>query len=79
MSGCTIQDVSYSAGLITYAILKRTDPDGILGVPTTLGLTGLVTGGQYHWVYLEIVSLEATIAAAGQAGYPAVGANAPMF
>lgn len=79
MTGCTIQDTAASAGLVTFGVVRRTTADGTLGVSTTVGLTGLVTGGAYHWAYVEVVSLAATIAAAGQAGYPAHGANPPMF
>jgi hypothetical protein len=78
-SGCTITDIGTNAGWITYAVVQRTSPDGILGVPTPIGLTGLPTGGQYHWVIVEVVSHDAVVAAATTAGYPARGANAPMF
>lgn len=77
--GCTLLDAGTVGGLISYAVVQRTDPDGVLGATTTLGLTGLVTGGQYHWAIAEVISLEAAIAAAAQAGYPALGASPPMF
>jgi hypothetical protein len=79
ISGCKIISKDTNVGKISYAVLRRTDPDGIIGVSTPLGITGLVTGGVYHWAYAEVVSLEAAIAAATSAGYPALGANSPMF
>lgn len=79
MSGVTIVSKGTNAGKISYAVLRRTDPDGIIGVPTVLGVTGLVTGGIYHWAYVEVISLEAAIAADTSAGYPSLGANAPLF
>jgi hypothetical protein len=78
-TGCTIVDVGTISGEISYAIVRRTDPDGVIGVSTTLGLTGLPTGGQFHWAYAEVISQEAALAAEGQAGYPARGASPPMF
>lgn len=78
-SGCTIQDTGTMAGSISYAVVRRTSADGVFGATTTLGITGLLAGGQYHWAYAEVISLEAAIAAAQAAGYPSFGANAPMF
>lgn len=76
---CSIVDKGTLAGSISYAVLQRTDPDEVVGVSTSLGLVGLPPGGIYHWAYAEVISLEAAIAAAGEAGYAAFGANAPMF
>jgi hypothetical protein len=78
-TGCTILDKATLAGSISYALIQRTDPDEVVGVSTSLGLTGLPTGGIYHWAYAEVISLEAALAAGGQAGYPASGASPPMF
>ena len=77
-SGCTMVDKGTINGQISYAVLRRTDPDGVLGSTTSMGISGLPTGGQYHWVYCEVISIEAALAAAS-AGYPSLGANAPMF
>lgn len=74
---CTVLDKGTISGSISYAVLQRTAPDGVLGVSTSLGLTGLPTGGVYHWVIAEVISLEAALAAAS-AGY-AGDANPPMF
>jgi hypothetical protein len=80
MSGCTIEDRGTISGEISYAVVRRTDPDGVQGVVTTMGMTGLNLGSNaWHWAYAEVISLEAAIAAAAAAGYPAFGANAPMF
>lgn len=78
-SGCTILDKGTIAGQVSYATLRRTNPDEVVGASTSLGLTGLPAGGVYHWSYAEVISLEAAQEAATSAGYPARGANAPMF
>lgn len=78
-SGCTIEDKGTFTGEISYAVVRRTDPDGVNGAATSVGISGLPAGGQYHWVIAEVISLEAAIAAAQAAGYPSFGANAPMF
>jgi hypothetical protein len=77
-AGCTMVAKGTINGQISYAVLRRTDPDGVVGATTSMGITGLPAGGQYHWVYCEAISIEAALAAAA-AGYPAFGANAPMF
>jgi hypothetical protein len=64
-SGCTLIDTGTIAGQISYITLWRTIPDETAGVSTSLGVTGLVTGGQYHWAYAEVISLAARQAAAG--------------
>jgi hypothetical protein len=78
-SGCTIVAAGGTVGEVTYAVVQRTTADGILGVPTTLGMDSLVTSSQWHVLVVEAVSHDAVVAAATQAGYPAAGANAPMF
>jgi hypothetical protein len=60
--GCTMVDKGTLSGSIGYAVLQRTTADDVLGAATTMGLTGLSTGGQYHWVLLEVVSVEAASA-----------------
>jgi hypothetical protein len=79
--GCTILDKATISGQISYATLQRTDPDGINGVPTTLGINNIPSSPscQLHWAYAEVISLEAAIAAAEQAGYPSLGNSPPMF
>lgn len=62
-SGCTIEDKGTVTGEISYAVVRRTSPDGLLGVSTSVGVSGLPTGGQYHWVIAEVISLEAAQAA----------------
>lgn len=62
-TGCTVVDKGTISGSISYAVVQRTAPDGVVGVATTVGLTGLPTGGVYHWVIAEVISLEAAIAA----------------
>jgi hypothetical protein len=77
---CTIEDKGILSGQISYAIVRRTAADGVLGVSTSMGISGLVTGGQYHWSYAEVISQEAALAAEGQCGYPARGTlGPPMF
>lgn len=44
---------------ISYAVIQRATADGVAGTSTTLGLTGLSSGGLYHWVMVEVISLEA--------------------
>lgn len=44
---------------MSYAVIQRATADGVAGASTTLGLTGLTAGGQYHWVMVEVISLEA--------------------
>lgn len=78
-TGCTIIAKGTISGEISYAILSRTAADGIIGGSTSLGVTGLPAGGQYHWAYAEVISSEAVVAAAASAGYPAFGASPPMF
>ena len=41
-------------------------------------VSGFVGSTQLHYAYVEVISLEAALAAAA-AGYPSFGANAPMF
>lgn len=77
-TGCTIEDKGTVTGEISYAVVRRTAADGVNTALTQLGVTGLPAGGQYHWVYAEVISLEAAIAAASAAGY-AGSANPPMF
>lgn len=67
-TGCTLLDSGTLGGLISYGVVQRTAPDGVVGVTTTLGLTGLVTGGQYHWALAEVISLEARQAFEGVTG-----------
>lgn len=78
-SGCTILDKGTLTGEISYATLQRTDPDGVAGASTSMGLTGLPSGGAYHWAIVEVISLEAAVAAAEAAGYPSLGNSPPMF
>lgn len=78
-SGCTIIDRGTITGEISYAFLERTAADDVLSGTTTMGLTGLPAGGQYHWGYVEVISTAAVEAAAAAAGYPAFGASPPMF
>lgn len=62
-AGCTIVNKGTVSPEISYAVLRRTDPDGVEGATTSMGLTGL--GGaatQLHWAYLEIISIEAAAA-----------------
>lgn len=59
-AGCTIVDDATLSPEISYAVVIRTDPDGVIGETTSIGLTGL--GGastQLHWAYAELVSIEA--------------------
>jgi hypothetical protein len=58
-SGCTLIDTGTIAGQISYITLWRTSPDEIGGASTSLGVTNLLTGGQYHWAFAEVISLEA--------------------
>jgi hypothetical protein len=51
------------AGQVSYAVVKRTTPDEVAGVSTSLGLTSLTSGGVYHWSYAEVISIEAAEAA----------------
>lgn len=65
-AGCTLLDTGTISGGISYGLVQRTDPDGVLGATTTVGIAGLLTGGKYHWAYAEVISLEA--AQAGRYG-----------
>lgn len=58
-TGCTILDKGTIAGEISYIIVQRTAPDGILGGTTTLGLTSVSSNFSGHWAYAEVISLEA--------------------
>lgn len=63
-TGCSFvqsggSDLKGSTFGISYAVLQRTTADGTSGGSTSLGLTGLSTGGEYHWVMVEVISLEA--------------------
>lgn len=58
-TGCTILQKGTLAGEISYGVVQRTTADGVNGVTTTLGITGLVTGGDYHWCVAEVISIEA--------------------
>lgn len=78
-AGCTILNKGTITGEISYAVIQRTDPDGIIGQSTELGMTGLGGVGSFHYSYIEVISLEAAIAAATAAGYPAFGALPPLF
>lgn len=51
------------AGQVSYAVIRRTTADEVVGVSTSLGLTNLTSGGVYHWSYAEVISLEAGQAA----------------
>lgn len=80
MSGCTVEDRGIITGEISYAVVRRTAPDGVLGAGTTMGLTGLSLGStDWHWAYAEVISLEAALAAAQLTGYPSHSAVPPMF
>jgi hypothetical protein len=61
-TGCSIIHKGYMPPRISWAVVQRTDPDEVVGVTTTLGLTGLVTDGIYHWAYAEAISAEAVAA-----------------
>jgi hypothetical protein len=77
-TGCTLLAKGTLGGLISYGVVQRTAPDGVVGVTTTLGLTGLVTGGQYHWTLAEVISLEAAINA-GRFGRGLYGGQLSMI
>jgi hypothetical protein len=64
-SGCTILFKGTLPGSISYYTVQRTIPDGVAGATTTLGVSGLVTGGEYHWCYAEVISVEAAAASRG--------------
>jgi len=78
-AGCTILNKGTITGEISYAVIQRTNPDGIVGQSTELGMSGLGGGGSFHYSYVQVVSLEAAVAAATEAGYPAFGALPPLF
>lgn len=61
-TGCSILNKGTIAGAISYLILQRTDPDGVAGGTTTLGVANLVAGGAYRWAYAEVISLAARLA-----------------
>jgi hypothetical protein len=61
-AGCTILNKGTLAGQISYLTLQQTNPDGVAGATTTLGVNNLVASSQLRWVYVEIVSLEARLA-----------------
>lgn len=61
-SGCTVLDKGVIAGEISYIIVQRTLPDGVLGGTTTLGVTGVSSSFTGHWAYAEVISLEAAAA-----------------
>lgn len=67
-SGCTVLDKGTIAGEISYIIVQRTAPDGVLGGTTTLGVTGVDTNFSGHWAYAEVISLEARAAQQYAAG-----------
>lgn len=77
--GCTIVDRGINGIETSYMMLRRTDPDGVYGAATSMTVSGFVGTTEIHYAYVEVISLEAAIAAAGEAGYAAFGANAPMF
>lgn len=77
-AGCTVVDSGFVGAEISYMVLRRTDPDGVLGATTSMVVNGFGGAGQIHYAYAEVISLEAAQAAAA-AGYPSFGANAPMF
>lgn len=78
-TGCTMVDKGVIAGEISYAVVRRTDPDGVIGSPTAVGITGLPASGQYHWVLIEVISIEAALAADSAAVGSAGSPNAEMF
>lgn len=53
-SGQTIIDVGQTFG-ISYVMIQRSSADGVATTATNFSLSGLVTGGQYHWVIVEIM------------------------
>ena len=77
--GCTVVDRGINGIETSYMMLRRTDPDGVYGAATTMTVSGFVGTTEIHYAYAEVISLEAAVAAAAIAGYPAFGANAPMF
>ena len=77
-SGCTVVDYGINGIETSWMVLRRTDPDGILGVTTDMIVNGISGTTQIHYAYAEVISLEAAIAAATAAGY-AGSPNPPMF
>jgi len=39
----------------SYAFIQRTSPDGVNSTTIDFSITGLPTGGQYHWVIVEVL------------------------
>jgi hypothetical protein len=79
-TGCDMVAKGTISGQISYAVVRRTNPDGVLGATTHLGITSIPASPAcaLHYVYVEIISIEAAAAAAA-AGYPSFGAIPPMF
>ena len=77
--GCTIVDRGVNGIETSYMMLRRTDPDGVYGAATAMTVSGFLGATEIHYAYVEVISLEAAIAAAQAAGYPAQAASPPMF
>jgi hypothetical protein len=65
-SGCTVLAAGTITGEISYIIVQRTAADGVVGVSTTLGVSGVNTNFSGHWAYAEVISIEAAVAARAQ-------------
>lgn len=79
LAGCTIIDKGTVTGEISYAVIRRTTADGIVGQITELGMSGLGGIGSFHYSFIEVISAEAAAIAATNAGYPAFGALPHIF
>jgi hypothetical protein len=62
-AGNTVLSTGIIAGSISYLTMRRTDPDGLLGVTTTMTVSSLPGSGSWRWAYAEVVSEEAAQAA----------------
>lgn len=68
-TGCTLLGAGTIAGQISYGLAKRTDPDEVAGVTTSIGVTG-PGSGVYHHSYVEVISLAARLASLGISSGP---------
>jgi hypothetical protein len=76
--GQEIIDSGLTAG-ITYGFFQHVSPDGVAGVAASFAISGMVSGGQYHWCIVEVCPDPAAIAALSDGTSPLLDPGQAAF
>jgi hypothetical protein len=76
--GQEIIDSGLTAG-ITYGFFQHPSADGVAGVAASFNLSGMVSGGQWHWCIVEVCPDPAAIAALSDGTSPLLDPGQPAF